>query len=227
LFTTALRLATVVLTQNNIDRDNLLKTERLQSTVVRGGHHMPKLRDTEREFVLWVARSADFKRPQLFIELAQQFPDEKCVMICSKAWGDEKYDQLAARAGEVKNIEFFPQVPFDALEDYFNRAKVFVCTSQSEGFPNTYIHAWTNGTPILSLEVNPDGILDEFTCGICCRGDFQRLVESLRSLLADKAYVALGRNARRYAEEVHDIEKVTGQYKKLFRGLMDAGGSRR
>ncbi len=226
LFTTALRWADVLLTQNNIDRDNLLQTRGLNSTVIRGGHHLPELPPTEREFVLWVARSADFKRPQLFLDLAQQFPDEKFVMICSKAWGDTKYDQLVTRAQAIKNVEFFPQVPFEELSGYFNRAKVFVCTSESEGFPNTYIHAWTNGAPILSLEVNPDGILDEFACGICCQGDFRRLVESLRSILKDRQYVALGRNSRRYAEEFHDIEKVSREYKQLFRRLADPGKER-
>jgi glycosyltransferase involved in cell wall biosynthesis len=226
LFMTALRWADVVLTQNNIDRDNLLKTSHLDSTVVRGGHHMPELAHTEREFVLWVARSADFKRPRLFLDLARQFPNEKFVMICSKAWGDSNYDQLAADAKKIANIAFFQQVPFQDLSDYFNRAKVFVCTSQSEGFPNTYIHAWTNGTPILSLEVNPDGILDQFACGICCKGDLGQLADSLRSLLTDSRYVELGRNARRYAEEFHDIEKVTREYKKLFNNVIGSDRER-
>jgi glycosyltransferase involved in cell wall biosynthesis len=220
LFKMALHWAKVVLTQNDADRNNLLKTMHLDSMVVRGGHYMPEQLRSEQEFVLWVARSADFKRPQLFLDLAEQFPDEQFVMICSKAWGDQNYGQLVARAKTIKNLEFFPLVPFQKTSDYFRRAKVFVCTSHAEGFPNTYIHAWINAIPVLSLEVNPDGIFDKFACGICCNGDFGRLVESLRSVLTENRYIELGRNARKYAEEHHDIKKIAKEYKKLFSNIV-------
>jgi glycosyltransferase involved in cell wall biosynthesis len=220
LFGAGLRWAKVVLTQNDNDRNNLLKTMHLDSIVVRGGHHMPEELGSEREFALWVARSADFKRPQLFLDLAEKFPNDKFVMICSKALGDQNYDWLVARAKAIKNLEFLPQVPFEKMSDYFRRAKVFVCTSQTEGFPNTYLHAWINAVAVLSLEVNPDGVFDKSACGICCNGDFGRLVESLRSVLTENRYMELGRNARKYAEEYHDIRKIAEEYKKLFSNIV-------
>jgi glycosyltransferase involved in cell wall biosynthesis len=181
---------------------------------------MPEELGSEREFALWVARSADFKRPQLFLDLAEKFPNDKFVMICSKALGDQNYDWLVARAKAIKNLEFLPQVPFEKMSDYFRRAKVFVCTSQTEGFPNTYLHAWINAVAVLSLEVNPDGVFDKSACGICCNGDFGRLVESLRSVLTENRYMELGRNARKYAEEYHDIRKIAEEYKKLFSNIV-------
>ena len=223
LFKRALLWAKVVLIQNDADRNNLLMTMHIDSQVVRGGHHMPECSLSEREIILWAARSADFKRPQLFIDLAEQFPDEKFVMVCSKAWGDQKYDQLAARAKAIANLEFVPQVPFEEISDYFKRAKVFVCTSRAEGFPNTYLHAWINATPVLSLEVNPDGILDKFACGSCSQGDFGRLAESLRAMLTENRYIELGRNGRRFAEEHHDIKKIAMEYKKLFSNIIVSG----
>jgi glycosyltransferase involved in cell wall biosynthesis len=225
LFKTGLRWAKLLMTQNDTDRNNLLKTMNLDSVVVRGGHHIPEQSTSEREFILWMARSADFKRPKLFLDLAEKFPNEKFVMVCSKALDDQNYDQLVARAKTIKNLEFLPQVSFEKIGDYFGRAKVFVCTSYSEGFPNTYLNAWINATPILALEVNPDGVFDKSACGICCKGDFGRLVESLRSMLMENKYLELGRNARKYVEEHHDIKKKAEEYKKLFSNVVciDAG----
>jgi glycosyltransferase involved in cell wall biosynthesis len=219
-FLWALRHANTVITQNQEDVEKLLTATGVSSQVIRNAHILPSLMQQQRDTILWVARNADFKRPQLFLDLAEQFPDEKFVMICSKAWGDQNYGQLVARAKTIKNLEFFPLVPFQKISDYFRRAKVFVCTSQAEGFPNTYIHAWINAIPVLSLEVNPDGIFDKFACGICCNGDFGRLVESLRSVLTENRYIELGRNARKYAEEHHDIKKVAKEYKKLFSNIV-------
>jgi glycosyltransferase involved in cell wall biosynthesis len=180
------------------------------------GHLLPQLPQLERETILWVGRSARFKRPSLFIDLAEIMSDEKLTMICQQATGDKKYEELVARAKQVKNLEFIERVPFGEIDSYFQRAKVFVNTSDSEGFPNTFIQACKCATPILSLNVNPDGFLDKYDCGISCDGDWNKFVGSLKIMLAAKRYEELGKNARKYVEEHHDITKIVQQYKKIF-----------
>jgi hypothetical protein len=39
-------------------------------------------------------------------------------------------------------------------------------------------------------------------------------------MLAENRFVTPGKNARRYAEQNHDIRKIAGEYKKLFIGLL-------
>ena len=215
-FNRSLKSAKLVFTQNQTDRENLQLTTGVSSIFIRNGHYIERLSDSNRDIILWAGRSDSEKRPGLFLDLAEQFPDEKFVMLCPKALNDQNYDQLIGRAKTIKNLEFFPLVPFQKTSDYFQRTKVFVCTSQAEGFPNTYIQAWINAVPVLSLDVNPDGIFDKFGCGICCNGDFERFYESLRFMLAENKYAQLGRNGRKYVEEYHDITKIAEEYKKLF-----------
>jgi glycosyltransferase involved in cell wall biosynthesis len=222
-FNRSLRSAKLVFTQNQTDRENLLRTTGISSVFIRNGHHIERLSDSNRDIILWVGRSDSKKNPQLFLDLAEQFPDEKFVMLCPKAIGDKNYIQLIIRARTMKNLEFIPLVPFQKTGDYFMRAKVFVCTSQAEGFPNTYIQAWINAVPVLSLEVNPDGLFDKFGCGICCKGDFGRLTESLRFMLAGNKYAELGLNGRKYVEEYHDITKIAEEYKRLFCNIAGFG----
>ena len=217
----AVRTAKRVLVQNYVDAENLLKTLNIRSQVIRNGHRLKPLTQTNRDTILWVARSAAFKRPGLFLDLARQSPEQHFTMICPKSPDDKNYDKLREQAKKLDNLQFMPRVPFHEIDSYFQRAKVFVNTSDSEGFPNTFIQACKYAAPVLSLNVNPDMFLDKYNCGISCNGDWQKLLDSLNFMLAEDRYVNLGQNARKYVEENHDIAKIVEQYKKLFMELAE------
>ncbi len=215
----ALRTARHVFVQNKIDSVNLQRTTNVLSIAIPNGHRLSELRESRRDTILWIGRSAEIKRPMLFIELAEKTPDEHFTMICQCATGDRNYDELVARAEEVKNLQFIQRVPFSEIDSFFQRAKVFVNTSDAEGFPNTFIQACEFGVPILSLNVNPDGFLDEYDCGISCEGDFERFLGSLGFMLTDNKYIEMGKRGRTYVEQNHDIKKTVEEYKKIFRQI--------
>jgi glycosyltransferase involved in cell wall biosynthesis len=218
-FRWSLRQAGQVIVQNEADKEALEQTMGLNSTVIPNAHHMPVLSEGNRDIILWVGRTSPFKRPELFIDLAQEFADKKFVMICQRATGDENYEALVTRANGVKNLEFIERVPFHEIGTYFQHAKVLVNTSSSEGFPNTFIQACKYATPILSLCVNPDDFLAKFECGICANNDWHAFVSQLQVLLKPSEGQRYGQNARLYAQETHDIRNLVDIYKELFRRL--------
>ncbi len=221
-FIWSLRKAKVIFTQNAHDKDKLAQTVGLSAVVIPNGHRLVELNLTNRDTVLWVGRSAEIKRPELFIDLAEKTPSQKFTMICQRATGDDNYQQLLDRANAVKNLEFIERVPFNEIDSCFARAKVFVNTSDSEGFPNTFIQACTSAVPILSLNVNPDGFLDKYECGICCDGNWDVFLESLTLMLDEDRRRNMGANAGKYAAEHHDITKIVEQYKEIFIKLADS-----
>lgn len=222
-FLWSLRNASQVVVQNETDKETIRQTLGVSARVMPSGHHLPMLRCAKRDTVLWVGRSAPVKRPELFIELAERTPNEHFTMICRRATGDQKYEELADRAKKVKNLQFLKRVQFDEMEDNFQRAKLFVCTSKGEGFPNTYVEACKHATPILSLSVNPDNFLNRFNCGICAGDDWERFLSQLGVLLDPKKRDQYGKNARQYAEQNHNIEKVVQKYKDIFSMLVLSG----
>jgi len=218
-FAASLRCAATVFAQNCEHQKILRETIGVDSVVVPNGHRFPVVGQVEREAILWVGRSADFKQPHKFITLAKQFPAEKFIMICPQATEDKNYDKLCRQVANVSNIEFHQRVGFDEIDVFFQRARVLVNTSDAEGFPNTFIQTCKCAAAILSLNVNPDGFLDKYSCGICCEGGMEHLAEGLRFILEKNRYVELGRNGRQYAEEHHDIAKIAEQYKAIFSEL--------
>ena len=215
-FAWSLRQARVVFTQNRADVTRMQTHLGITPVVAPNAHRIPPLADTPRDTVLWVGRSAPVKRPELFLRLARQLPQQHFTMICQQATGDHKYQQLTAQAHAVGNLDFVPHVSFHQIASYFQRARVFVNTSDSEGFPNTFIQACLAATPIVSLSVNPDNFLNLHGCGRCAEGDWPTLVNALGELLDEPNAAPYRHRARRYAEIHHDIAVIAQQYKKVF-----------
>lgn len=216
LFLHSLKKADTLITQNLEDAESLMQLHGLKASIIPNAHRISKSIETERKWILWVGRSADFKHPERFLRLAKSFPKEQFVVICQRATGDTQYDGLKADAAKIDNLQFIERVPFHEIGGYFEQAKVFVNTSDSEGFPNTFIQACKAGTAILTFAVNPDSFLDKHGCGVCCGKKEKQLVEQLRQMLREKRYQQFGNNGLNYIKDGHDITKIIEQYKKLF-----------
>lgn len=219
-FSWSLHKAGAVIVQNEIDKENLQASMGINSIVIPNGQPLIESGQSKRDTILWVGRSTPLKRPELFIKLAENFPDENFTMICQQATGDQNYKALLAQAQEIDNLDFIRAVPFARINSYFQQAKVFVNTSDSEGFPNTFIQACNCATPILSLNVNPDDFINRHNCGISCNGDCWQMADSLRNMLHEEHYLKMGENAKKYVQERHDLKKIIKQYKELFKELV-------
>ncbi len=216
LFRWTMQKTSVLVTQNEENAEQLERTVGVSPVVIRNGGEIPELSMLPREYVLWVGRSAHVKRPDLYLDLAQQFPKESFVAICPQGTYDHTYKQLQQRARSLGNLKFLTGVPFEKIDDYFSKAKVLVNTSDSEGFPNVFLQAAKCATPILSLNVNPDQILTQYKFGLFAQGDMELMKQQLESLLNPAVVEDMGRNGYHYAKEHHDIKKITEQYKTIF-----------
>jgi len=220
-FNWSLRQARAIFAQNADDRNNLKKTIGVNAIVIPNGHIMGPLKLGAGDSILWVGRSDRVKRPELFLEIAKAMPKEKFTMICQRATGDSDYARLKSQAAGISNLEFIERVPLAEIDKYFSAAKVFVNTSDAEGFPNTFIQACKSSSAIISLNVNPDGFLDKYNCGQSCGGDLGKLIESLGHILENARFIELGQNGRKYVEQKHDIKKIVEEYKNIFRTLVE------
>jgi glycosyltransferase involved in cell wall biosynthesis len=216
-FFQAIRSAAQVITQNLSDQRDLQETASVGSRVIRNACRLPSDTGAERDTILWVGRSASQKQPRLFLDLARQMPDRSFTMICQPAFEDPAFANLAAEAAGVRNLRFLERVSFHQIDTFFQRARVFVSTSDSEGFPNVFVQAAKCGTPIVSYKVNPDGFLDKYKCGLCAEGNWQQFGGMLRRLSDPVEFAFWSANARKYASQMHNIAAIIEEYKELFR----------
>jgi glycosyltransferase involved in cell wall biosynthesis len=213
----ALPRADAIVTQNEDQKRALKEIEGLQSIVIRNGFPINNTNvQTSREYFLWVARADEFKRPHLYLQLAKKLPDYKFVMILAD--NNQLQKDILVQSREIGNLKLVDGCGFFEILNYFKEAICLVNTSTAEGFPNTFIQAGLAKTPILSLKVNPDRMLDFFNMGFCCNDDLDKAADFIRSLTPEKIQL-MGIEAFNYVRSTHDIEEKIQQYIEVFKKI--------
>ena len=162
--------------------------------------------------LLWVSRCQPIKRPHLFLDLAERLPDAKCRMVCPRE-DIGLWDSVSARVAGIPNVDFIERVPYHEIQGVYDSASIFVNTSIGEGWPNSFIQAGLGGSALLSLDINPDGLFENFRLGYFADGDFERLVAGARKLLTSETALALAQaECTRFVNELHDNGRETDAF---------------
>jgi glycosyltransferase involved in cell wall biosynthesis len=159
--------------------------------------------------LLWVGRCQHIKRPHLFLDLVERLPDTRCEMICPRE-DEELWQSVVARAAGIPNLTFHERVPYAEIQETYDRARFLVSTSEAEGFPNVMIQAAQGAAGILSLELDPDGLIETFGAGFSAGGDVELFVAKTRELLAESGNSQrMGDGAQKMVSEWLDNAKNT------------------
>jgi glycosyltransferase involved in cell wall biosynthesis len=159
--------------------------------------------------LLWVSRCQPIKRPHLFLDLAQKLPDARCRMVCPRE-DAVLWESVRARAEAIPNLEFIERIPYHEIQAVYDSAKIFVNTSEWEGWPNSFIQSGLGETALLSLDVNPDGLFGRYALGRFCGGDPARMIEDARSMLGSAEELAhMQKECARFVAGMHDNRKET------------------
>jgi len=122
-----------------------------EAYMVSSCHVPPPPQDCAADgYVLWVGSVKALKRPELFMALARSLPQLRFRMV-GGGEGTPEYAAMAAQAAALPNVEFVGFVPYHLVQAQFDGARVFVNTSEWEGFPNTFLQAWARGVPTVSF----------------------------------------------------------------------------
>jgi glycosyltransferase involved in cell wall biosynthesis len=174
--------------------------------------------------VLWVSNLRDLKRPDLLLELAARIPNLDVHMIGGAiASSVALYDEIRQRAETMQNVTFHGQIPYHDVNEFFARARVFVNTSDIEGFPNSYLQAWARGTPVIAF-FDPDHLIAREGLGFAVQSmeEMQIAVAELTANAAlwrttsdrCKAFMAREFNQEKILAPYVEVIEKSGQYER-------------
>jgi len=221
MYRAGLFFTSAVVAQTHAQKDGFAAGFRGDVRVIRNVLTMDQDAAVAKEdFVLWVGNSGHHKQPELFVKLAQALPDRKFRMVMSLSGQRPSDDFIRAALDVTPNLEYLGFVPFAEMARHYRKAALLVSTSNSEGFPNVFLQSWQFGTPTVSLNIDPDGVIEHYELGKLS-GTFGKLVEDVETLLKmSDLRQRLGKNAIGYAAENHAQDVVVGQYIDLFDDLL-------
>jgi glycosyltransferase involved in cell wall biosynthesis len=224
LYRYGLRRADLVLAQTPGQQQALLKNFRRESRVVASMTDTNGRRPgfEERDIsVLWVGNIRALKRPELLLEAARKLPALQFHIIGGPMPGSENlYEQVRAAALQLPNVHFHGPIPYQEVGTFYERARVFVGTSEIEGFPNTYLQAWGRGTPVVAF-LDPEHLI--------ARNGMGRAVTSVAQMCAQivalsddrQAWEIASQRSREYMDNRFNLTRMTAPYIEALSNLYE------
>ncbi len=129
------------------------------------------------------------------------------------------YSKILTSAKSMSNVSIQTYIPFEQIEEIYAKAGLLVNTSVFEGFPNAFLQAAKYGVPILSLNVDPGGMLTEYNCGRSCKGDSEIMKLMLIELMERDTHDRVGSNGLEYVRKYHDKTIIGRQFEEVLLSL--------
>ena len=169
-------------------------------------------------YVLWIGRICEQKRPDRLLDLAEACPDLEFDLVGPAA--DTEYARtVCRRAKGTVNVTLHGPAAWDRVPEFYKKARVMCCTSDYEGFPNTFLEAWSYGLPIVST-VDPDNLIAEKGLGRVAK-DVPELARGIRALLdSPQLWRKTSQAARQHYLQNHTVEKAMTRFEQVFGDLI-------
>jgi len=177
----------------------------------------------EREkYVAWVAMLRQHKRPDVLVEIARKLPAIRFVVcggpttfMTSPSYSNRVLDEFRA----TPNIEYLGQVAPETAQQVTDNAALLLSTSDGEGFPNTFVQAWSSGTPVISLKIDPDGVIKRLGLG-AVSGDVNRAIEDITGLMeSTDRRDEIAQRARQFIVENYSASAVVRLFQRALAGV--------
>ncbi len=164
--------------------------------------------------VLWIGRICEVKRPDLLLALAEACPEVHFDVVGPV--DDTEYVRgVTERAKTLPNVALHGSASRAQVSDFYRHTPLMCCTSAFEGFPNTFLEAWSHGVPIVST-VDPDHLIAEKGLGHV-GANCSELAIGIRELLASpERRQHASRAARDYYVKTHAVDNAMERFEQIF-----------
>lgn len=159
-----------------------------------------------RSDAVWVANFRRLKRAEWVLDTAETLPEYSFAMAGGKRGDKGYYDSMLSRAKQLPNMCFLGSKSFFYTNALIENSKILLCTSTFEGFPNTFLQAWSKGIPVIST-VDPSGIISANKLGEIVKTE-EELRIALQRMIKDEDYYQTLRNSINHFFATHHAAQI-------------------
>lgn len=169
--------------------------------------------------IIWIANARPFKRLEIFLDIANRFigTDLEFHVV-----GRLQYANNDALLDNIRksNVIYHGFKDNHYVNNLLESALLLINTSlpNSEGLPNTFIQSWMLGTPVISLDSNPNYYFKNSFLGIYCDGDINLLYNGINLFLGmnENKYYEISQSCRKFAVSEFSLENNINKLKELI-----------
>lgn len=196
------------ITQNKFQADNLYKYYGKQSVIIP--NIWTKSDSTQIETktyaAIWVSNLRRLKRAEWFIRLAEKIPNYRFAIVGGVNEQDY-YDEIKKESEKLDNLDFLGAQSMENVNNLLSKSQILICTSEFEGFPNTFLQAWAQNIPVIST-VNPSNVITEYELGYFINDESELHFSLLNLLTHNDLYKQVQNNIEKYFMTTHSADKA-------------------
>jgi len=185
--------------------------------------YMPQIAEIPRQksvkashpTVCFVAHWGVKKRPEIFFDLARQFPQVQFIIL-GRAMDTVRDKDLREIGSRIPNLEMTGVVSEERKKEILGKSWILVNTAPIEGMPQSFIEACACHCAILST-VNPDDFAQNFGNHVQ-NDDFK---SGLEYLLENNRWREAGERGFEYVRENNDMGRVINKRIQVYESLLE------
>ena len=220
LYRYGIKRARLIIAQTRAQQKNLQDSFGLNSSIIPmavAGMNNSEVQKRARS-VLWVGRLMPEKRFEWLLEAARRCPDIEFHVAGTPNQPSGYAAQLLSAAAGIPNVHAHGRLSRGELDKLFQSCELLCCTSELEGFPTTFLEAWSGGMPVVTT-FDPDSIVAREGLGRVV-STVDELVLQLRTLPNTESFGLMSRAAKRYFATNHSVDTVSHRFRCAFESLV-------
>ena len=183
-----------------------------------------KFNRNHRSYIAWMGNFRYEKNIAALVPIAKALPN---INFKITGQAHPKIDDISLKAVKelktLKNVEFVGYIKNADILPFLSNAIALLNTSHLEGFPMTFIEAWTMGVPVITTKnANPNNLISKYNLGMVVE-TYDNVPCTINKLVDSEPNEALRIRCREYVEKHHNpetlarklIETVTEEFKQV------------
>lgn len=216
LFRRGLKNVNYIFTQNKFQQNQMTEVYHKKSIVVPNIGEpcdenvcVPKIFD-----FIWVANIKPLKRLDWFVRMAEMLPNNSFAVV-GGVQDYNYFEPIKEDITKLNNITYMGALSFAETSSLILQSKCLVCTSEFEGFPNTFIQAFSRGIPVIST-VDPSDVISDNKIGYFVSSIDSLALKGQEIIRSQEKYDDMSGKALKYFKGNHSFESVYMLIKDYF-----------
>lgn len=173
----------------------------------------------ERKHIAWIGRFSYAKNLPLLYKIVKSLPDYtfKIAGDTETYYNSDNY-YIISELQKLPNVSFVGYLKREEILLLLRESYFLLNTSHYEGFSNTFLEAFSVGTPVFAMnQADPDSIIKKYKLGYIYR-DVSDIVSVCRVLLErGREYEAIASNCIQYMNENHNLIRQSYEFLDIIR----------